>query len=253
MKSWCNLVLMIFMCLLVWQEPLYAKPQEWMIQNFKLANENFRDKDYKKAIELYESILETGYQSSDLEFNLGNAYLELKELGKAILHYKRGLLLDKRHAKIKNNLQIAFSLTKDQIDVVPQQFLVWLWSLPFNFLNYFELMGVTLFFYWFSFGAILRWRKWQWVHWGGPFLLIVTIWMGSNLIWQVRAKQTIQEAVVLPQEIIVFQSPKDDAKHNFILHEGSVVRILEDRYDWAKVVLSNGLNGWVRNPAIKRI
>ena len=43
-------------------------------QIFIGANESLRMKNYNDAIQSYESLLRKGYYSSDLYYNLGNAY-----------------------------------------------------------------------------------------------------------------------------------------------------------------------------------
>ena len=58
------------------------------------ANEAYGQEDYIKAIELYEQTLREQGVSSDLYYNLGNAYYKHNEFAKAILNYERALLLN---------------------------------------------------------------------------------------------------------------------------------------------------------------
>ena len=50
------------------------------------ANEAYAQEDYIKAIELYEQTLKEQGVSSDLYYNLGNAYYKHNEFAKAILN-----------------------------------------------------------------------------------------------------------------------------------------------------------------------
>lgn len=60
----------------------------------KEAESAYTKEDYKKAIELYEGLLETYGESADIYYNLGNAYYKSNQVAPAILNYERALLLD---------------------------------------------------------------------------------------------------------------------------------------------------------------
>jgi tetratricopeptide (TPR) repeat protein len=63
----------------------------------EMAIEAYRNQDYKRSIELYETLVASGLEenreSAQLYFNLGNAYFRDHQLGKAILNYERAHLL----------------------------------------------------------------------------------------------------------------------------------------------------------------
>ena len=51
---------------------------------FKKGNEEMVAENYKEAIEVYDSILNLGYESSELYYNLGNGYFRLELIGNSI-------------------------------------------------------------------------------------------------------------------------------------------------------------------------
>lgn len=71
------------------------------------ANEAYGQEDYIKAIELYEQTLREQGVSSDLYYNLGNAYYKHNEFAKAILNYERALLLNPGNEDARFNLEMA--------------------------------------------------------------------------------------------------------------------------------------------------
>lgn len=104
------------------------------------ANEAYGQEDYIKAIELYEQTLREQGVSSDLYYNLGNAYYKHNEFAKAILNYERALLLNPGNEDARFNLEMANTHIVDKIDPVGKFFLsVWIDSLR----NFFviEYMG----------------------------------------------------------------------------------------------------------------
>ena len=84
-----------------------------------MASNAYRNQDYKKSIELYEELVSQGIKnnriSSQLYYNLGNAYFRDNQLGKAILNYERALLLEPGDGDIRHNLRFANNRTVDRI------------------------------------------------------------------------------------------------------------------------------------------
>jgi hypothetical protein len=86
---------------------------------FAEGNRLYQDGDYAGAVERYERIVEAGYDSGALRYNIGNAYFKLGDLGKAILNYERSLRLSPRDEDARANLELARSLTVDQVTPLP--------------------------------------------------------------------------------------------------------------------------------------
>ena len=53
---------------------------------FELGNQLYQEDDFAGAIEAYEAVLEVGWESPDLYYNLGNSYFKFGDLGRSILH-----------------------------------------------------------------------------------------------------------------------------------------------------------------------
>ena len=93
------------------------------------ANTMYINADYTGAIAVYDSILNSGYSSTKLYYNLGNAYFKAGQNGKAIVYYNKALALSPTDADTKYNLAVANSFVKDEIAEIPTFFLVkWLRS-----------------------------------------------------------------------------------------------------------------------------
>ena len=244
----------ILVNLLMFGQFCQAKPISWMENQFNEANDNYQNGNYDRAIALYEGISEAKLISSSLEYNLGNAYYETKQLAKSLLHYYRAHKLAPRDKEVKNNISIAESLLKDEIIKKDIHFLVWLWGIPSDWMSARELKIVSLFLFWLCFicmiGFINRAAKLK----VSFFLIfILLLWFTTNTIWQVREDKVSPQAVVLMSEVNVKQSPKEISKTKFMLHEGTRVKVLEQRYSWCKILLPNGLNGWLEKESIINI
>ena len=76
---------------------------------FLEANIYMENSRYSDAIEKYESILEGGYVSSNILYNLGNAYFRNDNIGQAVWAYLSSLNLDPRNSDTIYNLKVVRS------------------------------------------------------------------------------------------------------------------------------------------------
>lgn len=70
------------------------------------GNKAYEQKHYKKAVEMYERAKTEGV-SSQLYYNLGNAYYRLNDRANAILSYERALKLDPANGDARYNLEFV--------------------------------------------------------------------------------------------------------------------------------------------------
>ena len=87
------------------------------------ANTLYINGDYVGAAAFYEAIVDKGYISGRLFYNLGNAYFKAGELGRAVLNYNRAQKLMPYDKDVTYNLAVANGYVKDKIDTVPEFFL----------------------------------------------------------------------------------------------------------------------------------
>lgn len=71
---------------------------------FQEGNAAYYENEYTRAIELYNEALEI-YHSDALHYNLANAYAQNGDSARAILHYKRALVLNPNHPEARANLK----------------------------------------------------------------------------------------------------------------------------------------------------
>ena len=67
--------------------------QENVDDTFDRANELYAAEAYDEAMNLYSGLWSSGYQGSSLAYNMGNTFLRQGDIGRAILFYRRSLLI----------------------------------------------------------------------------------------------------------------------------------------------------------------
>ena len=69
----------------------------------KTGNDLYAKGQYFYAINIYEQIVDSGYEASELYFNLGNAYYKVNNIPLAILNYERAKKINPWDKDIKHN------------------------------------------------------------------------------------------------------------------------------------------------------
>jgi tetratricopeptide (TPR) repeat protein len=219
---------------------------------FQQGNQLYVQGDFAGAVEAYETVVDAGFESLALHYNLGNAYFKTGELGRAILSWERARALSPNDPDVLANLELALSLTADAIEPLPQFWLVsaiswWVGLLPRGLL----ILLVAL--AWLAIGAgvalrVLGWRDevrtlGTWVGVAGAVVVAV---FGTNLFVRELGIGRAERGVILAEAVPVRSAPADqDDLTLFEIHEGTRVRIDQRAGNWAEVVLDDGKVGWV--------
>ena len=197
---------------------------------FDEGNRRYQEGDYAGAIELYERILESGVESGELHYNLGNAWFRLGALGPAILHYERARRIMPRDGDLRANLALARALTVDQVTPLPGFWLFRVARWWVDLLSRPALLAVVT-LAWLTAAA------------GGVALVF-----GLSLLVRELEVGRPDEAVIMAEEAAVRSAPADDeALLIFTVHEGTKVRVERRSDEWVEIVLEDGKVGWVRS------
>jgi len=219
---------------------------------FKEANKYYTDNNFRKALELYDSIEESGYRSASLYFNMGNAYYKLEDYPKAILYYEKAKLSDHRSEDIQFNLELANLNTIDKIDPIPEIFIFSLWN---NMIHYFRSTHwaiVAIVFLWTFLSLVflvLTTRNMLLRKIFIPVSLLLMFILVFSFFATIKTYQTETRnnfAIVMEPTVYLKSAPEDNSTDLFIIHEGLKVEVVEFFDEWSKVKLSDGKIGWIK-------
>jgi hypothetical protein len=232
-------------------------PQEELVQE---GNQRYMDGDFQGALEIYETILQAGFESADLYYNLGNAYFKTGNLGRSILTYERALRLRPRDADTRANLALARSLTVDEVEPIPRFWVLsvlswWVELIPGGAL----LFVVSLAYLSGAVGLTLRVlsrrqrtaRLGAWILAGGCLGLLL---FGSTLLVQEGFWGRADWGIIMVEEVAVQSAPsEEDDLTLFHVHEGTKVRLDQQTELWSEIVLEDGKVGWVPSNVLETI
>ncbi len=252
MKRTIGLILLLFLTLLSANENLRAEGDSAEDLFFK-ANQSYKEGRFQGAVDGYLRLLESGHKNGHVYYNLGNAYLRLNDLGRAILFYESARLLIPRDADLNFNLRYAHDQTRDAIPVsqsVINQSFFWLNDL--TFLELFWSFVVLNFAFFLILFTRLFYRV-EWTYYVFLVLLLLTIIAACSFGLKWYQLHTDDRAVILNEEVNVLSGPDPQDTILFKLHRGTIVHNERSEDGWVLVHLSEEKRGWVQSKDLERI
>ncbi len=222
-------------------------------ETFFKANEAYREGRFQSAVKGYLRVIRQGHDGARIQYNLGNAYFRINQLGRAILAYERAHVSIPRDADLNFNLAHA----RDQvIDAIPP-------SRGFFNMALFWLPSVSLveLFWCFAFLNLMFWaallirlfHRSEWLFY--VLLLVLTLWSLTGLSLGMKWAQIHHDdrIVVLQKEVDVLAGPHEGDTLLFKLHEGAIVAQERAEDGWFLIRLPDKKRGWLRSEAVERI
>jgi tetratricopeptide (TPR) repeat protein len=228
-----------------------AASQGTSSEKFNQGVTYFTSGSYKEALQVWTNIYNTGYRSSGLNYNIGNAYFKLNNIPDAILYYERAYLLNPSDEDINYNLQIARTFIVDRFQEIPELFFVKWYNVVSLFLSTnswakisigsFILCLLLLSLYIYS----SRYRHKVIGFWLAVFFFVLSL---SSFAFTVRNKSLVYDshkAIISSPLVSGKSSPDNSGTDLFVLHEGTRVSIEDEVGEWFEIMLSDGNKGWV--------
>lgn len=223
---------------------------------FIQGNTAYENGKFDKAVTLYENILDHGYVSAELYFNLGNAYYKMQQIAPSILYYERALQMDPGNEDVIYNIQLANRLVVDNIEVLPEFFLKkWYRSLINIFSSdiwsvlsivSFVLFLTGLFLFLYSRSSSLK----QAGFWFGLLLFVISAFSFQFAFKQKKKIKNSSKAIVFSASVTVKSSPHESGTELFVIHEGTKVSVLNNIGDYYEIKLSDGSKGYLKTDQI---
>ena len=212
--------------------------------------------DFDSARDQYEALIGQGVHDSAVYFNLGQTYLQLHDLGRALLNFRRAQRITPRDVALSEALarvrarrseiqgdEIALpdslaALTSGLLTIEEFNWLMQgLWAIEFAALGLFLMRP--------DWRSALR----------GPVLLLSVLLLAGFALWAGRqySMSSRPAAVVIASEAPVMSGPGEDYLQIYVLHAAAELRILEARGDWLRFILPDEQEGWIRRTAVEKV
>jgi len=240
-----KITLLLFLCIslnIIANKPLFTK-----------ANTAYANDSITKAIALYDSILVSGRESSELYYNLGNCYYKNKDWANAIWHYEKSLqLTNNEHAE--ENLALTKLKIFDRIETLPQLFYKKWWTSTQGILStkHWQYLAILSIFLALLFGTLNKLlnknTKKYYIFFLTSALLLLLI---SDSSYQNKIAK--KEGIIFSSVVVINSAPTLNSTELFILHSGTRLEITDKIGDWIHITIANGNSGWILQNAIKEL
>ncbi|MCO6438710.1 MAG: hypothetical protein J5J06_16575 [Phycisphaerae bacterium] len=206
---------------------------------------------FRSAAQAFEAIVAAGVHNGRIEYNLGNAYFQAGDIGRAILHYRRAQEYRPRDPLIMENLREAQS--RSLTTIRPSSRSAMLHSI--FFWHYQTSAGERLMagaFCWVGLWFLLALRvlvPWRWTVVAAGilgFVCLVSLGSAAATRWENRHAPA---GVVLDHDVTVYKGPGKTYQRQFEqpLQPGVEFTVRERRAGWWNVELADGNRGWIES------
>jgi tetratricopeptide (TPR) repeat protein len=244
--------------LLLLSFPLFSSGSDYRAL-YKKANDQYAKTQYEDAQKTYIQIVDGGYASEAVYFNLGNTYFKLGDIPSALLYYEKAHKLAPGDDDINFNIYFANSRTTDKVEPEPEFFVTQWWHGIILFFPIGTLSVLSILFFIAGSGLLVLYLFANAVpvkklaFYTGVLLLfsgLVFIFISNR---QTHYFNDHHQAIIFSGSVNVKSGPGDQAGTLFLLHDGTKVNILDNNNGWIKIQLANGNEGWIQKSAIKEI
>jgi tetratricopeptide (TPR) repeat protein len=214
---------------------------------------------YKEAVVGYQQMVNEGYKSAVIYYNLGNAYYKLGDIPSALLYYEKAHKLSPGDDDINFNIRYVNSKTTDKVEEAPEFFLnrwgkAFILSFSLGTLSLlsivFILLGSVILVVYF-FATAISIKKLSF------YSSIVLFFLGLLTVFIAGRQSSYfdnhKQAIVFTSSVDVKGGPVEQSKTLFVIHDGTKVNVLESNNSWMKVGLANGNVGWIKASDAKEI
>jgi tetratricopeptide (TPR) repeat protein len=225
-------------------------------EDFQKAVESYDQGDFAQAAAGFQAIVDRGYQSAELYYNLGCAYFKAGRLGKAVVNFLRAERMAPDDEDIAINSQFVQMYQVDRIETGPEKFF------PAKVERYLAKLHPNQYFWLSSLAFVLAllFLSLKQLRLLGRtarsiaiMLLLFSLVAGGSMIWLLKVKYLIDEGVVIVEQTEVLSGPGPEFELQFEAHEGLSFRILDQKEKYYLGLFANKLKGWVDVQDVERI
>ena len=188
------------------------------------AEQLARDGKFNEAVDAYDAVLASGYETADVYYTLDLAY-SLTDKMQTVEPF----VLDKWWQGVKD------SFGSDG------------WAVLFVTLFFLALCGIGCFLFLDSVAA----RK---IGFFSALLLAIVAVFALSVSLQKRSEIiNSDEAIIMSSSVTLQTSPDKNGSQMAVLHEGTYVKIIDTLGEWIEVRLKDGNIGWLKANEVEKI
>ncbi|MDD5506295.1 MAG: tetratricopeptide repeat protein [Candidatus Omnitrophica bacterium] len=218
---------------------------------FYQANIYYQEGKYEEAVKGYQRLIDLGWESGNIYYNLGNSYFKKKELGLAVLSYEKARGFIPNDSDLKSN----YDYTLQALNLEPRLFGGWFEKTIYALFQAMTLDGLAIFLSFIYIVSIVFFTSSLFFNRLRRFtVLVICVLIPLFVLLAYALGKRIDYlgkfAVVVNNEADAKFEPLENATIYFRLSEGSIVEVVESSGDWYKVRRFDNKLAWVKKDAL---
>ena len=205
---------------------------------------------FRKSAAKFQLLVDDGIHNGELYYDLGNAWFQAGELGRAIANYLRAERLIPDDPRLVANLEYARSqvrprITEDGHEALLRRLAFWHdgWSLRARLWGF----GLSWLVLWgaLSIRSLRRYPGWNYL---AGTAAACSLLLGVSAAWDIGIDSGQRRGVLIGDQVIVRKGNADSFSPQFQepINRGVEFEVLEIRPDWLHIELGNGERGWIQ-------
>lgn len=204
---------------------------------------------FRSSAERFQLLVDDGIENGELYYDLGNAWYQAGDLGRAIANYLRADRLMPDDPRLEANLAWARSLVRPQITTEDKEALVRrlaFWHDGWSLQTRITVFAVAWILVWAAMllRTIRRYQGWNYL---AGTLGSIAILIGCSVFIDVAVTRTRTTGVVVADDVVVRKGNAESFQPQFEepMQQGVEFKVLEERPDWLHIEFNNGASGWI--------
>lgn len=205
---------------------------------FENGNEDYRQERYEVALSEYQKCLEKPVFA--LFYNMGNTYFKLQKYGLARVYYEKARLASPGNRNLRFNLDLLQEKLIDEESADSRE------ELHLSQVRTLQVLTIIVALYGFCY--LRRAVIGSWV-----YRLILVFMLVFIFLCRHSLINSSERGVVVSPEASLFSNRNQTSTITARLHEGKILRILEEAPEWLLVEPEIGIQGWIPRDSVGRI
>ncbi|MCH8149936.1 MAG: hypothetical protein IH987_18480, partial [Planctomycetes bacterium] len=208
---------------------------------------------FRSAAQRFESLISADVVNGHLEYNLGNCFLQMGEIGRAILHYRRATALIPRDPLLNDNLKEARSRCLTPVQPERRSALlrnVFFWHFDTSHHER-TVAGLALYAAFWMLLTVRCFIPRRPLAVAALVAAIISLAIGGSLAYDRWTERYGPAGVVTGMDVVVYKGPGPSYQRQIEqpLQSGVEFKLQERRGGWWNVELVDGKTGWIERGA----
>jgi len=234
--------------------PLFAIPDR-IEDHYDKGLAALSNNQYDLAIQEFETILDSNWDSPELYYNLGNAYYRNGNTFGSVWAYESCLRLSPTYTDAEYNLKLANLKVKDRVELPdPPIYLKWYMGIKEHFipsvwinltLSILLLLSLLV-----TVSRIVSVVSLNYISGTFSTLFFISLFFTLHSTWTVNS---VNQGIIYYSVVEARSEPNTFSAQLFAVHEGLKVSVNQTSEKWVEIELMDGKTGWIEDHQIRLI